>query len=429
MSGRPAAGAGATAAPAPSARYAWMVVALLWGVALLNYLDRQMLSTMKPAMQGDIRDLESAANFGRLMAAFLWIYGLTSPIAGLVADRVSRKWLITASLVVWSAVTLGMGFARDFETLYLLRAIMGVSEALYIPAGLALIADYHPGPTRSLAVGIHMTGLYAGQALGGFGATIAQGISWQRTFQAFGLVGVLYGAVLAFGLREHPGARGPTGGPGRAGGAMGLRSVAESLSTLLGTVPFWAILFCFMAPSFPGWATKNWLPTLFSQSLGLDMPRAGPVATITIAASSFAGVVSGGLLADRWIARNLRGRIYTSAIGLGLTVPALGVMGLGAGAGAAIGGAILFGVGFGMFDANNMPILCQFVSRRHRAAGYGLLNMAGVFAGAQVTRLLGASTDAGRLGRDFAFLAVPVAIALVLQLAVLRPRTADRDED
>ncbi|HPK71579.1 MAG TPA: MFS transporter, partial [Vicinamibacterales bacterium] len=202
MSGRPAAGAAATAAPAPSARYAWMVVALLWGVALLNYLDRQMLSTMKPAMQGDIRDLESAANFGRLMAAFLWIYGLTSPIAGLVADRVSRKWLITASLVVWSAVTLGMGFARDFETLYLLRAIMGVSEALYIPAGLALIADYHPGPTRSLAVGIHMTGLYAGQALGGFGATIAQGISWQRTFQAFGLVGVLYGAVLAFGLRE-----------------------------------------------------------------------------------------------------------------------------------------------------------------------------------------------------------------------------------
>ncbi|HOQ61416.1 MAG TPA: hypothetical protein PKZ08_12390, partial [Vicinamibacterales bacterium] len=135
------------------------------------------------------------------------------------------------------------------------------------------------------------------------------------------------------------------------------------------------------------------------------------------------------LLADRWIARNLRGRIFTSAIGLGLTVPALGVMGLGAGAGAAIGGAILFGVGFGMFDANNMPILCQFVSRRHRAAGYGLLNMAGVFAGAQVTRLLGASTDAGRLGRDFAFLAVPVAIALVLQLAVLRPRTADRDED
>jgi MFS family permease len=411
----------------PTAFAKWLVVGLLWGVALLNYLDRQMLATMKPAMMGDIKELASAEAFGRLMAVFLWVYGLMSPVAGLIADRVNRKWLITGSLAVWSGVTLAMGFARDFETLYALRAVMGFSEALYIPAGLALIADYHEGPTRSLAVGVHMTGLYAGQALGGFGAAAAQHYSWQGTFQAFGAAGIVYGALLALLLREHPTARGGRGAA--AGPAGGLASVARSLSLLLGTMSYWVVLACFMAPSFPGWATKNWLPTLFAGSLGLDMSRAGPLATITIAASSFAGVFIGGVLADRWGQRHLRGRIYTSAMGLSLTVPALLLIGLGGGPLAALAGAAAFGIGFGMFDANNMPILCQFVSPRHRAAAYGLMNMAGVFAGAQVTNLLGRSTDAGHLGRDVALLALPVAVAVGLQLGLLRPQHASKDRD
>lgn len=123
--------------------YPWIVVALLWGVALLNYMDRQMLSTMKSAMMIDITELESATNFGRLMAVFLWIYGLMSPVAGMIADRINRKWLIVGSLFVWSFVTLMMGYSTDFNQIYILHAIMGVSEALYIPAGLSLITDYH----------------------------------------------------------------------------------------------------------------------------------------------------------------------------------------------------------------------------------------------------------------------------------------------
>ena len=162
-----------------SKKYPWIVVALLWVVALLNYMDRQMLSTMKPSMQIDIQELQTAANFGYLMAVFLWIYGFMSPLSGIIADRVNRKWLIVCSLFVWSAVTFTMGYAKTFHQLYWLRAIMGVSEALYIPAGLSLIADYHSSKTRSLAIGIHMTGLYMGQALGGFGATIADKFSWQ----------------------------------------------------------------------------------------------------------------------------------------------------------------------------------------------------------------------------------------------------------
>ena len=182
--------------------YPWIAVGLLWIVALLNYLDRQMLSTMKVSMMVDLRELETAENFGRLMAVFLWIYGLMSPVAGLIGDRVNRKWLIVTSLFVWSGVTFAMGFATSFNQLYLLKALIGISEALYIPAGLSLIADYHQGRTRSLAVGIHMTGLYVGQALGGFGATVASHWSWQSTFHGFGLIGLVYSMVLILLLKE-----------------------------------------------------------------------------------------------------------------------------------------------------------------------------------------------------------------------------------
>ncbi len=401
-----------------------MVVGLLWVVALLNYMDRQMLSTMKVAMMHDISELETAENFGRLMAIFLWIYGIMSPFAGLIADRINRKWLIVLSLGVWSAVTCLMGYAQNFGQLYVLRGIMGVSEALYIPAGLSLIADYHKGNTRSLAVGIHMTGLYLGQAFGGFGATAAHHWSWQSAFQIFGFIGVGYSLLLIFLLKEK---REPVTKRVESNSFIAaLISVKQSIGMLLGTASFWIILFYFAAPSFPGWAVKNWIPTLFSNTLNIDMAASGPLSTITIAASSFVGVIFGGILADKWISKNLKGRIYTGVIGLSLTVPALVLLGFGDGLSSVLAGGILFGVGFGMFDANNMPILCQFVSPRHRAAGYGFMNMAGVFAGAVITKFLGKSMDAGNLGRDMALLAIPVAVAIILQLSILKPETADK---
>ena len=405
-----------------------MMVALLWVVALLNYMDRQMLSTMKVSMMADIHELETAENFGRLMAVFLWIYALMSPISGLIADRLNRKWLIVGSLAVWSGVTLAMGYVDNFDHLYVLRAIMGVSEALYIPAGLSLIADYHRGPTRSLAIGIHMTGLYMGQALGGFGATVADSFSWQQTFHYFGLAGILYSFVLIFFLKENKTAYQKEEVPDKKQ-LGGIASIKNSLGILLGTISFWVILFYFAAPSFPGWATKNWLPTLFSESLGINMAKAGPLATITIAVSSFIGVISGGILADRWTLRNLKGRIYTGAIGLSLTIPSLLFLGFGQSLFTVVGGAVLFGIGYGMFDANNMPILCQFVSPKHRAAGYGLMNMTGVFAGAFITDLLGKSTDSGNLGHDLAMLAIPVALAVALLLTTLNPKFADKTVD
>ncbi len=401
-------------------KYPWIVVGLLWVVALLNYMDRQMLSTMKPSMQADISELHSATSFGHLMAIFLWIYGCMSPVAGIIADKVNRKWLIVISLFVWSGVTFGMAYATSFNQLYWLRAIMGISEALYIPAGLSMIADFHGSKTRSLAIGIHMTGLYMGQALGGFGATIASAYSWQTTFRSFGFIGMFYSIILILLLKDTM--RGKIQEQDSIREKNGTTSIFKGLGLLFTNLSFWVILFYFAIPSLPGWATKNWLPTLFAENLNIDMSRAGPISTITIAASSFLGVIFGGILSDRWVQYNIRGRLYTGAIGLGLMVPSLLLIGFGHSLVHVIGAAFCFGFGYGMFDANNMPILCQFVSARYRATAYGLMNMTGVFAGAFITNLLGKSTDAGNLGSSFAMLSAIVIAAIILQLYFLRPK-------
>lgn len=376
---------------------------------------------MKEAMQVDITELQSATNFGYLMAIFLWIYALMSPVSGIIADRLSRKWLIVGSLFVWSSVTYLMGIANTFDQIVWLRALMGVSEALYIPAGLSLIADYHTGKSRSLAVGIHMTGLYMGQAIGGFGATVAAAFSWHTTFHWFGIIGIAYAVILMLFLHDKKIETIPTeklqAKPHEKEG------VFISLKSLLTNVAFWVILLYFAAPSLPGWATKNWLPTLFAENLNLPMSQAGPLSTITIAVSSFIGVIIGGPLSDRWVQKNLRGRVYTGAIGLGLTIPSLLLLGFGHNLIAVVAAGLLFGIGYGIFDTNNMPILCQFVSRKQRATAYGVMNMIGVAAGAFITHLLGRWGDNGNLGIGFAMLAIVVAVALFVQLYFLRPKT------
>lgn len=420
-------------------RQAWLTVALLWPVALLNYLDRQVLSTLQPAIGMDISAVLDSQNFGRLMGIFLWIYGLMSPVSGLVADRFNRKRLIVGSLCVWSAVTLLMGHANDFNQLYWMRALMGVSEALYIPAALALIADFHQGRTRSLAVGIHMTGLYCGQALGGFGALAAEQLSWRTTFQWLGIAGIVYGVVLALFLRERKVA--PVAAEGFLTVLDGMR---KSLVALFSIGAFFVILFYFAAPSAPGWVIKNWLPTLFAKmdpdTIRALLPTAAsfsdaeiaskvakPLSTIVIAISGFVGVIFGGIFADRWAQRNLRGRIYTGAIGLSLTIPALLALGYSQSPAMALGAAVLYGFGFGLFDANNMPVLCQFVPPRLRAAAYGFMNLIGVSAGALSTEIIGKLDKAGKLAQGIGWLAVPVLIAIMLVL-ILRPTTLNRTE-
>lgn len=218
----------------------------------------------------------------------------------------------------------------------------------------------------------------------------------------------------------------------------------KSLGALFSIGAFFVILYYFAAPSAPGWAVKNWLPTLFGK-MNPDTVRsmfplaagftdseiatklAKPLSTIIIAASAFVGVIAGGMLADRWAQRDVRGRIYTGAIGLSLTIPALLALGFGHGPATALAAAVIYGFGFGLFDANSMPVLCQFVPPRLRAAAYGFMNLVGVSAGALSTEIIGGLDKAGKLAQGFGWLALPVVLAIALIL-MLRPATLNRTD-
>ena len=403
-----------------TAAYAWTVVALLWPVAMLNYLDRQMVSTIRASIRADIPSIANDQDFGTMMAVFMWVYALLSPIGGFVADKFNRRWTVIGSLFVWSAVTYLTGHAQSYSQMLVFRALMGISEAFYIPAALALIADFHPGGTRARAVGIHQTGIYAGLALGGIGGYIAQMSTWRNCFTWFGAAGVGYAIVLMLTLKDAPAATGEAQKNRRP------VTILDTVRSLWSQPAFWILVIYFTLPAIAGWATKNWLPTFLADTFKLKEGPAGLSATGYIQIASFAGVLLGGALADRWMRANLRGRIYTSAIGVFLCVPALLGLGYAWSLGAAIFFMCLFGLGWGFFDCNNMPILCQIARPEHRATGYGFMNLVSISVGAGATVVFGWMRDRG-IAFSFAF-AICAAVALLSAVLILfvKPRT-ERD--
>jgi MFS family permease len=256
--------------PSNALRSAWFVVALLFPVALLNYLDRQMLATMKASMVGDIPSIANKADWGLILGCFKWTYALLSPFAGYVADRVGKHRVIASSLFVWSLVTWWTGHVTSFQELLAARALMGVSEAFYIPAALALIADYHFGDTRSRAVGVHQTGIYIGQILGGFAGYVAEApdLGWRWAFSTAGMMGVIYALPLLALLRSAPVAAAPraTVEEKPAGGVM---------RDLLGNRNFLLLVAYFTLPAIAGWVVRDWMPEILREKFSLGQGKAG----------------------------------------------------------------------------------------------------------------------------------------------------------
>jgi len=375
-------------APNASAmRTAWLVVALLVPVALLNYLDRQMLAAMKVSMMSDIPDIGTAANWGLVLGSFKWVYAILSPLGGYLSDRLNRRNVICASLLVWSAVTWYMGYVNSFNELLAARALMGISEAFYIPAALALITDFHLGPTRSRAVGLHQMGIYVGIILGGFAGYAADSpaIGWRSAFAWCGAVGVFYAIPLFFLLRNPP---------VRAEGAEPAPRFFSAFQELLTNRGFLLLVLYFTLPALAGWVVKDWMPDILREQFGLGQGKAGVSAVLYVQIASLIGVGIGGWLADRWMRRTERGRIFVSALGMLLFLPALFGVGNAGTLFVAICFLVLFGLGWGFFDCNNMPILCQLVRPELRATGYGFMNLISISCGGLADWGFGVMRDA-----------------------------------
>lgn len=374
--------------PSSLSKTAWLVVALLWPVALLNYMDRQMLATMKSSMVADITGLTTDAQWGFVLASFKWVYAFLSPVGGYIADRFSRRHVIAISLFAWSVVTWMTGHVTTYEGLVWTRALMGISEAFYIPAALALITDFHLGRTRSRAIGIHQTGIYIGLILGGFAGYIADSptLGWRWAFDAAGIVGIVYAIPLFFFLRNP--ARQSDGSPGSP---APLRAVSE----LLGNRNFILLLLYFTLPAIAGWVIKDWMPVILKNQFNLSQGDAGKMAVLYVQVASIIGALVGGILADRWMRRSERGRIYVSALGMVLFLPALFGLGNPGTVMLAISFLVLFGIGWGFFDCNNMPILSQITRPELRGTGYGLMNLVSISCGGLGDWGFGALQDRG----------------------------------
>jgi MFS family permease len=377
------------------------VVAVLWVIAFFYYFDRLMLTSMRDAIEANVGMTD--AQFGLLTSWFLWVYGLLGPLGGFIADRFGKRRIILASLLMWSIAIWITGHTHSFHELLWSRVLMGVSEACYLPSALALVSDHHRGSTRSLATGLHNSGLYVGAALGGLGGWLAEWYGWRAGFSVLGVAGLFYFAIAAIFLKDAP----PVSPAAKAEPVAASQALAE----LLGNGRFWLLVMVFSFLSIGNWLAYGWMPTFLHLRFNISVGKAGISGTSYLQLSAFVALLAGGIWADRWSRRDPRARAWVAAAGFAISVPGLLLIGRGNLFGLAILGLIFFGIGRGLYDANGMPILRQIAPERYSATGYGLMNLCACAVGGLVTYGGGALLDA-KISLTIVFEAVAVIMAL-----------------
>jgi MFS family permease len=384
-------------------------------VALLNYLDRQMLASMKSSVMADIPTIATEENWGLMLGQFKWVYAVFSLLGGYLADRFSRRYVICSSVIVWSAITWLTSAATTFHELLWTRSLMGISEAFYIPAALALIADYHAGDTRSRAIGLHQMAIYCGVILGGFAGYLADAptFGWRFAFEVCGILGIAYAAPLWALLRDKT-----------SGIDVGeAKSSSGNVIQLLSNHSFILLVLYFTLPAIAGWVVRDWMPAILKENFHLAQGPAGVAATLSWQLAAIVGVILGGWLADRWIRSSRRGRIYVSALGMGMIAPAIFGVGSATSLFAAVACLALFGIGWGFFDCNNMPILSQIVQPQLRATGYGIMNFASISCGGLADWFFGQQRDQG-VGLNMIFASFAgIGLTSIVLVLLIRPKS------
>jgi len=394
---------------------AWFVVGSLFIVGALNYLDRTTITTMRSSILMSIPMTD--AQFGLLTSVFLWVYGLLSPFAGFVADRFKRSWVIVGSLFVWSVVTFLTSYATTFGELLTTRALMGVSEAFYLPASMAMIVDYHKGRTRSLATGINIAGTMFGSSLGFIGGRISESHPWNYAFYIFGVIGMLLALFLLFFLKDAPSTRKDTSLSNKkeVNNVRFFEAVKDLFRrrSFIYLFIFWGIL------GVIGWMIIGWLPTYYKENFNLSQGLAGFYATAYLYPFSILGSLLGGFLADRWSKKNQYARILIPICGLFIAAPCIFVASNTAILTITIIFFMIYAISRMFVDSNLMPMLCMVVDERYRATGYGLLNMFGTIVGGIGIVVMGVLRDSHiNLGVMYQIASLSIIICVLLLFGV-----------
>ncbi len=386
-------------------RYKWLVVAYLWVICFLNYADRSSIFALFPMLRQEFS--LSGAQLGLIGSVFLWVYSLSSPLAGLLGDRFKRKDVVLASLGIWSAITAVTGLVRSVPQLLFCRGLMGISEAAYFPAALALLSDHHGRETRSTAISIHQSGLYIGYLGGGaLGGVLAGRLGWRFPFYVFGVLGIV--ALLFFGKMLQEPARGTAEdvAPVQSTARPVKRPIKKMLGDLTACPTAIALAIVHFGVLSVAWIIFAWAPFYVHEKFQLSLAMAAVQSTTALQIPSVLGIVTGGLLADRLMRRGIHGRMTTLILGLALGAPFLALLGWGSRAYLALAGLAGFGFFKGFFDGNGPPAIYDVVHPASRSSVYGIFNsISGVSSGFGVL-LVGALKDSIGLGNLLASLAV-----------------------
>jgi MFS family permease len=362
--------------------YKWFVVALLWFTCFFNYADRVAIFSVFPLLKSEFNLTDLQLSF--VGSAFMYVYAGLSMFAGMVGDRFNRKTLIISGLIFWSLVTVATALSQNYWHLVLFRALEGFGEAFYFPASMALISDYHGSDTRSRAMSVHQSSVYAGTIAGGaIAGVMAQYYGWRSGFYLFGIMGTLLGFVLIVFLKEpkrgqsevvNATAHHPTDHSLLSVTQPGVwRAVANVLTTPMAII----LILVFIGANFVASTFLTWMPTFLYSKFKMSIAMAGLSATIYLQLASILGAISGGFLADYLAKRYTGGRMMAQSIGLILGIPFIFLTGWTTEMSILI--ISLIGVGYfkGIYDSNIWASLYDVVKPENRATAVGVGNTLG----------------------------------------------------
>ena len=364
---------------AATGNYRWRLVALLFVIGATNYGDRTAISSVFPLLRSEFgaSDVELAA----IGTSFLWAYALASPLAGSLADRFSRSRIIVISLVAWSLVTLVTGLANSLWQILASRMILGFAEAAYLPAAIALIADYHASDSRATAIGFHTAGLTFGLIAGGSAAGyLGEVYGWRATFLVLGVVGLALAAFAHFYLRDNRTAA-VSGGEEASATAAPTLPFWQSAAILL-TIPSYVIVLAeAMTVAIGTWIFLNWLPLFFKETYHLSLAAAGFAGTFMLQGAATLGLIAGGYLSDWFAGQQPRRRMLMQAVSYAIAAPFL-LMFLVEPQLALLNVCIFcFSFFQRMAACNETPLLCDLLAPHYRSTAIGMMNAANCLAG------------------------------------------------
>ena len=389
--------------------YAWFVVAILFIAAALNQLDRSMVATMRLSIRAAIPMTDQ--QYGLLFSSLLWAYGITNPIAGYLADKFSRIKVIIISLLSWSVITWLTSRAVNYEQLLACRIALGISEACYLPAALALIMDYHKGRTQSRATGFHMSGLVLGGSLGFLGSQLASTHQdWSYAFSLFGIVGVIYTVEAVETPKEK-----------KASFGEAFKHLFTNPSFIFLSI-FWGIV------GILAQVEGSWLPTYYNEAFGLPETKAGMLATLFLNPWQIVGLLLGGWIADRWSKTNKYARINIPIIGICIAAPAAFFAGYSVVLWMAVGFMVVYGISRMFVDTNLMPIIVATTDKRYRATAYGMMNMFTTVIGGLGVYVIGILRDKGVDMRLILQVTSLTALASVVFLILIKRSVKKNDQ-